>query len=45
IAIQANIARELCRRLRLADDARMPAADLPAGTDDGQLAWPAILSL
>ncbi|MFM2069252.1 MAG: hypothetical protein RLZZ584_4161, partial [Pseudomonadota bacterium] len=32
IAIQANIARELCRRLRLADDARMPAADLPAGT-------------
>jgi CRP-like cAMP-binding protein len=45
IAIQANIARELCRRLRLADEKRLgPGATAPdAGA--GNLAWPQILAL
>ncbi|MEY4750044.1 MAG: hypothetical protein RIQ60_2258 [Pseudomonadota bacterium] len=47
IAIQANLARELCRRLRAADDKRL--APLFAGgtgsTSDHPLAWPQILAL
>jgi CRP-like cAMP-binding protein len=45
IAVQANIARELCRRLRLADDARMPAPGQSVDGAEQQLAWPAIYAL
>jgi hypothetical protein len=47
IAIQANIARELCRRLRAADEKRLvPQAPSDAGLQgDVPLAWPQILAL
>jgi CRP-like cAMP-binding protein len=45
IAIQANIARELCRRLRLADENRLAADVLASGAAAGKLAWPQILAL
>lgn len=44
IVIQANIARELCRRLRLADDRQLPALAGQTGTTT-ELAWPALLTV
>jgi CRP-like cAMP-binding protein len=45
IVIQANIARELCRRLRMADESRLKAVPGRADFTDSQLAWPQILAL
>jgi CRP-like cAMP-binding protein len=45
IVIQANIARELCRRLRVADEIRMLSVPARDEFTDSQLAWPQILAL
>lgn len=42
ITVQTNISRELCRRLRLADENRMSAAEPGAQTAEGGLLWPTL---
>jgi CRP-like cAMP-binding protein len=45
IVIQSNIARELCRRLRMADESRLRAVPARADFTDSQLSWPQILAI
>jgi CRP-like cAMP-binding protein len=45
IVIQSNIARELCRRLRMADESRLRAVPARADFTDSELSWPQILAI
>lgn len=42
ILVQSNIARELCRRLRMADESRMLVVDPHPKVDEQDLSWPPI---